>query len=252
MIPRSRWTKRLMSGLTCVLFGCATFTSERLLTRPKPDMRETKTSESSALPTTPLRYVDSDKLRAEACLRTAGELAKAGQDEHAIAQFQRARTFDADIQGVAHPLAVCYDRIGRFDDARHEYDTALQASPRDPQLLNDLGMHHLHKQDWAEAERYFRNALKYDPKHPCASTNLGIVLAEQGRYTEAESAFAESATEAAAASNVAMFLARHGRRDEAEAKFREALSREPSLQPASDGLALLTEHADTRATARVD
>jgi Tfp pilus assembly protein PilF len=223
---------------------------DRATASRKPDARTATSAESSTFATTPLRTVTSDRVRAEACLHTGQELSKAGQDEHAIAQFQRARSFDANLKGVAHPLAVCYDRLGRFDDARREYELALREAPKDALLLNDFGMHHLQREDWTQAERCFREALQRNPKHPRATTNLGIALAEQGRYDEAEAVFARAATRAAAANNVAMFLARHGRRADAEAKFRQALTLEPSLQPAADGLARLT--AAPVATARVE
>ena len=252
VIPRSPRTACLLGLALSQLAGCAALTADKFTTRTATEARATKAADASLMPTMPLRTVSSDRVRAEACLQTGLELQKAGQDEHAIAQFERARSFHAELRGVAHSLAVSCDRLGRFDDAHHEYQLALKESPKDAQLLNDVGMHFLQKEDWSQAERYFRAALKQDDKHPRASTNLGIALAEQQRYEEAEQAFASSATKAAAASNVAMFLARHGQTAAAEEKFRTALALEPSLQPAIDGLAWLSADSTTGTTALVE
>lgn len=225
--------------------GCASLPGGALFARKSAESVARPSTDAAAASAMPLRVVSSDKVRAEACRQTAIELSKAGQDEPAVAQFQRARSFMTDLPGVAHPLAVCCDRLGRFDEARREYELALKETPRSAQLHNDFGMHFLQKEEWQTAEHYFRQALKHDAKHPRAWTNLGIALAEQARYDEAEQAFAKSATSAAAASNVAMFLAHHGRTADAEQKFRAALAHEPTLKPAIEGLAHLSPAASS-------
>ncbi len=52
-------------------------------------------------------------------------------------------------------------------------------------LLNDFGVYHFQKQDWAEAEKYFSAAIARDPKFLEARYNLALTKAETGAREEA-------------------------------------------------------------------
>src|SRR5476649_2241998 len=50
---------------------------------------------------------------------------------------------------------------------------------------NSRGIAQWHSGELAAAERTLRTSLKLDPRHAGAASNLGMVLAAQGRFDEA-------------------------------------------------------------------
>lgn len=58
-------------------------------------------------------------------------------------------------------------------------------SANSPTLLNDLGVYHFQKQNWAEAEKYFSAAIARDAKFLEARYNLALTKAEAGAREEA-------------------------------------------------------------------
>jgi Tfp pilus assembly protein PilF len=195
--------------------GCA-----GVVTRPESPLPE------------PLAHV-TEQSKAEACRRTAEELANHGRELQAIEQFERARRHDPHIRGVAHRLAVLLDRQGKMDAADREYRLALEESPRHPDVLNDYGFLQYQLGNLEQAANLLRQALKHDGQHARALVNLGVVLGEQRKYDEAWDAFSQGVGPAAAHHNLGMLHARHG--DLAQARFhlQEALRREPGLAPAA-------------------
>jgi Tfp pilus assembly protein PilF len=207
-------------ALIVLLTGCG-----RVLLRP----------DSAAVE--PLSQV-SERGKAEACRRTAEELASHGREVHAIEQLERARRYDPKIRGVAHRLAVLLDRQGRMDAADREYQIALEESPRDASLLCDYGFFHYEIGNLEEATQLLKRALKQDAKHTQALVNLGTVLAEQKKYDEAWEAFSKGVGPAAAHHNLGIIKARHGDIEGARNHLSEAIRRDPGLNQAA---AVLTE-----------
>jgi Flp pilus assembly protein TadD len=176
---------------------------------------------------------------AQACLATARELESRGYRREAILLYVRARSLDPSLSELCRRLAVLYDLEGAHTEAWNEYQRALELSPDDADLLNDVGYFHYQRGDLAAAERWLLKALQKDPEHDRAATNLGLVLGHQGRYQESFEVFAQVVGPAAAHSNVGMILAKHGRRDEAIRALRQAVTLDPSLRPAFAMLAYL-------------
>lgn len=174
------------------------------------------------------------KTQAEACRRTAVQLAAHEKDDHAIAQLERARDLDPRIKGVAHLLAVLYDRQGRMDAAEREYQRAIQESKSDADVLNDYGYFLYSRGNLALAEETLRLALRRKNDHPKAQLNLGLVLAGQGRMDESFTTFEKAVGPAAAYHNVGLLMIRNGQREEGLAYLALAAQEDPSLQ--SDGI----------------
>ena len=68
-----------------------------------------------------------------------------------------------------------------------------------------------------------RKAVEIDPKHQKALTNLGMVLAAEKRFDESFEVFSKAVGPAAAHSNVGVLMAKQGRNDDARKEFHEAL-----------------------------
>ncbi|HMP77634.1 MAG TPA: tetratricopeptide repeat protein [Kiritimatiellia bacterium] len=150
---------------------------------------------------------------------------------------------------------------GRVDDAlRHfELGAPLAAHPR-AEALATLGSALVDAGRRDVAERYFREAVKVDPRHVIARYNLGLLLAWSGRTDEAlREYFAVLDTDpgfAQARNNAAALLHRMGRSREALEHLRRITAEEPGYRAAWQNLAgvaarlgLTNESADALAQA---
>ena len=113
-----------------------------------------------------------------------------------------------------------------------EYQKLLKPSPKDADLLNDVGYCYYNQGKWSEAEKYLRQALAINPKLARAWINLGMTLAQQNRIEESLEAFAKVVSPAQAQCNLAFIWTTQGKREEAKAAYRKALTLEPNLAPA--------------------
>jgi len=154
------------------------------------------------------------------------KLVENGRESLAVAQYEKARTLRPDYPGLAHKLAVLYDRLAQDQKAAAEYRRALDQQPHDPALLNDFGYFHYQRGRYAEAEKYFRQALEIcerggkhwslsrkavpEPAHENlrdrVCVNLGLALAQQQRYQEALATFTKVLTPAQAHYNLAVVM----------------------------------------------
>ena len=96
--------------------------------------------------------------------------------------------------------------------------------------------------DLREAERLYRSQLKSDPSHIGALQGLGIVLAQQGRHSDAVAMLRRAVESRPGAfelhSNLGTALLTLGRAEEAAEHFTKALAANPQFAEAYNGLAL--------------
>jgi tetratricopeptide (TPR) repeat protein len=243
----------LMWGSTgCVHMPTQLPTQLTLWPSKQPAERPERTAEPrTAAPTKELPNNDA----AAACVVTAETLEKGGRDQDAIALCERARQLDPQREAeMTRRLAVLYGRVGQFDRAKSEFNRALARSPGDADLLNDLGYFYYSRGLWTEAETTLRNAVAAAPKHERAWVNLGMTLAQQGRYPESIEAFQKVISPGKAYCNLGFILAVQGKRDQALSAYQKAIRFESDLQMAQTALEKLnaspTPQADAPANAR--
>ena len=116
---------------------------------------------------------------------------------------------DPNNYAALRRLCVLYDNRGTRDDfkkAEELYRKVAKLRPNDPDLWNDWGYSlylrtekEYYKENWAEAERKLRQALKLDPHHAAAHGNLGLVLGQLNRFDEALREFRAAQTSEAGA-----------------------------------------------------
>lgn len=202
------------------------------------------TSSSSAKPTTPdgggmateLGAVDSAQL----AFKMAESLEIKGEDADAVAQYEKARNLDPQLHDrAARRLAVLYDKLDNQAQAMIEFHELLKKSPKDADLLNDIGYSYYNRGQWNEAEKHLREALRHAKNHKRATVNLGMALAQQGRQQEALETWMAIITPAEAYANLGFVLLTQGKKDEARAAYQEALRHEPALTKAQQTLAKL-------------
>ncbi len=161
-------------------------------------------------------------------------------DDEAIGQYLLARNLDPKVKGVAHPLAVLYDRAGKMDAAEREYRIAIVEQGDNADLLSDYGYFLYSRGKHEEAESTLRSALKKNPKHHQATVNLGLVVGARGNYDEAQKLFAEAIGPAAALHNIGMLKLRAGDAVGAMENLKGASSQDPSLNESREVLAKLS------------
>ncbi len=132
-------------------------------------------------------------------------------------------------------------RKGAGQKAAPLYEQVLKAKADDPDALHGLGMIAMDSGDHAESERLIRAAIESDGGKASFHSNLGHLLAVEGRPDEAFEAFARAIAlapdVAVAHSNLGNALRDSGRIYEAEEAFGRALELEPGLAMARASLA---------------
>src|SRR5215213_2100022 len=77
----------------------------------------------------------------------------------------------------------------KFGEAEKELEEAYLLKPRDPQVLNLLGIVYFKTEKLARAEEVYRKLLAESPEAHTLYYNLGLIYLKLGKVEEAEPAF---------------------------------------------------------------
>jgi len=120
-----------------------------------------------------------------------------GQYATAVTGFRRAIELDPRFMRAHDNLGLCYEALGRFDEARKSWEEALRLNGeqqvKSPWPALNLGLLLARLDRLDEAEARFRESLASDPRFPPARYQLGIALEKKGRPTEALAELEEAA-----------------------------------------------------------
>lgn len=98
---------------------------------------------------------------------------RSGDVPLALEMYRRALGRDPNSVEALNGIAVCYDRLGKYDVSRTYYETALGIDPQSPMLLNNYGYSLLLQGDHAGARRFLSlAAASGDPDAAGASLRL--------------------------------------------------------------------------------
>jgi Flp pilus assembly protein TadD len=78
------------------------------------------------------------------------------------------------------------DQLGRFQEARGYYASALKIMPNEPSVLSNLGLSYALSKELPKAEATLRKATAQAGVNQRARQNLALVVGLQGRFAEAE------------------------------------------------------------------
>ncbi len=84
------------------------------------------------------------------------------------------------VQGTA------LDQLGKHEEARRYYASALKIAPEEPSVLSNLGLSYVLSKDLSQAESILRRAYDRGTSDPRVRQNLALVVGLQGRFSEAE------------------------------------------------------------------
>jgi len=113
------------------------------------------------------------------------------------------------VQGTA------LDQLGKHEEARRYYASALKIAPEEPSVLSNLGLSYVLSKDLPQAESVLRRAYNRGTTDPRVRQNLALVIGLQGRFSEAESIAKADLPPDQAEANVAylkQMLSRDGQR----------------------------------------
>ncbi|MCY1267207.1 type IV pilus biogenesis/stability protein PilW [compost metagenome] len=128
---------------------------------------------------------------------------------------------------VYNALGVLADLGDDFAQAEAYYRLAMRIEPRSALVHNSQGYSYYLAGQWPEAERMYQRGISYDPSYKPLWRNYGLLLARMERYEEAVSAFEQVEPRAEASNDVGYVCLVAGRLDEAEQFFRSAIDQAP-------------------------
>jgi Flp pilus assembly protein TadD len=140
-------------------------------------------------------------------------LADNGNFQQAFDILSRAHTPDNPDWRILSVQGTALDQLGRHDEARNYYASALKIVPDEPSVLSNLGLSYVLSKDLPMAEQTLRRAYASTRADARVRQNLGLVVGLQGRFAEAESIVKADLPPDEAAANVAYLKQMLNRKD---------------------------------------
>ena len=148
-----------------------------------------------------------------------------GDHEGAERALTEAVRLDSGNWKAQQSLGMLYDDLGRYDEAIVAYRAALKIRPAEASILNNLGVAYYLKKDYPQAietlERALRTARTTDRNR--VYSNLGRAYARSGAYARAIDAFRRAKDLPTAYNNVGVVLMEQDRSSDAAACFQKAI-----------------------------
>src|SRR5437773_4211483 len=113
-------------------------------------------------------------------------LADNGNFQQAFDVLTKAHSPDNPDWRILSVQGTALDQLGRHDEARRYYASALKIAPEEPSVLSNLGLSYVLSKDLAKAEETLRRAHSRADADQRVRLNLALVVGLQGRLAEAE------------------------------------------------------------------
>jgi Flp pilus assembly protein TadD len=140
-------------------------------------------------------------------------LADNGNFQQAFDVLARAHSPDNPDWRILSVQGTALDQLGRHDEARRYYASALKIVPDEPSVLSNLGLSYVLSKDLPKAEEVLRRAYASGRADARVRQNLGLVVGLQGRFAEAEGIVKADLPADEAAANVAYLKEMLSRKD---------------------------------------
>ena len=126
-----------------------------------------------------------------------------GNFQQALDVLSKAHSPDNPDWRILSVQGTALDQLGRHDEARRYYATALKIVPGEPSVLSNLGLSYMLSRDLPKAEETLRQAYASTRADARVRQNLALVVGLQGRFAEAETIVKADLPPDEAAANVA-------------------------------------------------
>ncbi len=130
-------------------------------------------------------------------------LADNGAFQQAFDTLARAHSRDNPDWRLLSVQGTVLDQMGKPDEARRYYASALKIVPEEPSVLSNLGLSYMLTKELPRAESTLRRAYANPQADARVRQNLGLVVGLQGRFAEAETIVKADLPPDEAAANVA-------------------------------------------------
>ncbi|WP_426439563.1 tetratricopeptide repeat protein [Bradyrhizobium genosp. P] len=130
-------------------------------------------------------------------------LADNGNSQAAFDVLSRAHTPENPDWRILSVQGTTLDKMGKHEEARRYYASALRIVPDEPSVLSNLGISYMLTKELPKAEETLRRAYATAPADGRIRQNLALVVGLQGRFAEAESIVKADLPAEEAAANVA-------------------------------------------------
>jgi Flp pilus assembly protein TadD len=156
-------------------------------------------------------------------------LADNGNFQQAFDTLGRAHSPENPDWRILSAQGAVLDQLGRYDEARNYYASALKIAPDAPSVLSNLGLSYMLSKDLPKAEATLRRAYGRTDASPRVRQNLALVVGLQGRVAEAEAILKADQPAGEATANVAylrrLLSRKEGARADADSKKAIATGR---------------------------
>ena len=141
----------------------------------------------------PKKDVSSDE-KAKVYLKMGVRYMEIGQLGIAKENLEKALDFDSSNANIHNAIAVLYERIKRFDDAKYHYQKAVSLDEENPQPKNNYGRFLCELGDYQGGLAHLNVALNMplNRRKWFALTNAGICKVKEGNSQQAEAYFREA------------------------------------------------------------
>jgi Flp pilus assembly protein TadD len=130
-------------------------------------------------------------------------LADNGNFQQAFDVLSKAHTPDNPDWRILSVQGTVLDQLGRHEEARAYYTSALKIVPGEPSVLSNLGMSYVLTRELPKAEEVLRQAYANPKADSRVRQNLGLVVGLRGHFAEAETIVKGDLPPDQAAANVA-------------------------------------------------
>jgi Flp pilus assembly protein TadD len=145
-------------------------------------------------------------------------LADNGDFQSAFDVLGRAHTPDNPDWRILSAQGAVLDQLGRYDEARQYYASALKIVPDEPSVLSNLGLSYVLSKDLPKAEEILRRANAHADADPRVRLNLALVVGLEGHFAEAETIVKAGRPPEEAAANITYLKRLLSRKDSAHAE----------------------------------
>ena len=160
-------------------------------------------------------------------------LKQTGRVLESLTPSQKAVELSPQDAEIHNNLATTLNELKQLEKAEASFRQAIALKPNYVEAHNNLGGTLLELEELDKAEGHFRKAINLRPDYAEAHNSLGLTLKELGRLGEAEASYRKAISlkpdYAKAYNNLGVILAELGRLDEAEVSYKKAISLKPDF-----------------------
>ena len=160
-------------------------------------------------------------------------LKQTGRVLESLAPSQKAVELSPQDAEIHNNLATTLNELKQLEKAEASFRQAIALKPNYVEAHNNLGGTLLELGELDKAEGHFRKAINLRPDYAEAHNSLGLTLKELGRLEEAEASYKNAISlkpdYAKAYNNLGVILAELGRLEEAEVSYKKAISLKPDF-----------------------